>query len=85
MRTLQDSLLKLLLNIDDFQPPLVKLLLEKLAEISVVTEGQEEQQETNVPRLILAALRWLDKLVDSAGLVEKMQEIVMLILTQIAL
>ena len=73
--TLQDSLLKLLLNIDDFQPPLVKLLLEKLAEISVVTEGQEEQQETNVPRLILAALRWLDKLVDSAGLVEKMQEI----------
>ena len=71
----QDSLLKLLLNIEDFQPPLIKLLLEKLGEISCVTEGQEEEQETNVPRLILTALRWLDKMVDSAGLVEKMQEI----------
>ena len=67
-------MLKLLLNIDDFQPPLLRLLLEKLGEISAAQTGREAQ-ETNVPRLILTAIRWLDNLVDGAGMVEKMEEI----------
>ena len=67
-------MLKLLLNIDEFQPRLLKLLLEKLGEISSAQSGREAQ-ETNVPRLILTAMRWLDKLVDGAGMVEKMEEI----------
>ena len=66
--------MKLLLNIDDFQPALLRLLLEKLGEISAAQTGRETE-ETNVPRLILTAMRWLDKLVDGAGMVEKMEEI----------
>ena len=72
---LQESLLKLLLNIEEFQSRLLICLLERLGEISCVTEGREQEQETNVPRLILTAMRWLDKLVDDTGLVEKMQDI----------
>ena len=67
-------MMKLLLNIDDFQPALLRLLLEKLGEISAAQTGRETE-ETNVPRLILTAMRWLDKLVDGAGMVEKMEEI----------
>ena len=66
---LQDSLVRLLLNIEDFQPRLLRLLLEKLA------QAAREGRETNLPQLILKAVRWLDVLVDGAGLVEKIQEI----------
>ena len=56
-------------------------MLEKLAEISCeaevrqTTDNVSRQTADNVPRLILTAIRWLDVLVDGAGLVEKMQEI----------
>jgi len=73
----QDSLLRLLLNTNDFQPKLLALLLEKLAEISLMQEGQEmmKSQQANIPRLILSAVRWLDKIVSGDGLADKMLEI----------
>ena len=67
--SLQDSLLRLLLNIEDFQPRLLRALLEKLG------QAAREGEESRLPRLILKAVRWLDLLVDSAGLVERIQEI----------
>ncbi len=63
----QDSLIRLLLNVEDLQPKLLTMLLEKLAETSIVQEGQEETQTENIPRLLLASMRWLDRIVDGAG------------------
>ena len=73
----QDSILRLLLNTNDLQPKLLGLLLEKLAEISLMQEGQEmmNTQQGNIPRLILSAVRWLDKIVSGDGLADKMVEI----------
>ena len=73
----QDSLLRLLLNTDDMQARLLGLLLEKLAEISLMQEGKEMMgtKQGNIPRLILSAVRWLDKIVSGEGLAEKMVEI----------
>ena len=71
----QDSLLRLLLNVDDIQPRLLGLLLEKLAETSIVQEGTEHTQAENIPRLILSSMRWLDRIVDGEGIAEKMREI----------
>jgi len=71
----QDSLLRLLLNVDELQPKLLKLLLEKLAEISIVDEGAEETQSHNIPRMILSSMRWLDTIIDGSGIAEKMSEI----------
>ena len=75
--SLQDSILRLLLNTNDLQPRLLGLLLEKLAEISLMQEGQEMMgtQQGSIPRLILSAVRWLDKIVSGDGLAEKMVEI----------
>ena len=66
---MQDSLVRLLLNIEAFQPRLLRLLLEKLS------QACRDEKETNLPQLILKAVRWLDVLVDGAGLVEKIAEI----------
>ena len=71
----QDSLIRLLLNVDDIQPILLTFLLEKLAETSIVQEGAEETQSQNIPRLILSSMRWLDKMVDGETITEKMTEI----------
>ena len=47
----QDSILRLLLNTIDLQPKLLGLMLEKLAEISLMQEGQEmmNTQQGNIP------------------------------------
>ena len=71
----QDSLIRLLLNVEDLQPKLLTLLLEKLAETSIVQEGQEETQAENIPRLLLASMRWLDRIVDGSGMADKIMEI----------
>ena len=63
----QDSLLRLLLNVDELQPKLLQMLLEKLAEISIVDEGAEETQSHNIPRMILSSMRWLDTIIDGSG------------------
>ena len=71
----QDSLIRLLLNVEDLQPKLLTMLLEKLAETSIVQEGQEETQAENIPRLLLSSMRWLDRIVDGSGMADKMTEI----------
>ena len=58
--SLQDSFLRLLLNLPDLQPKLLKLLLEKLAEISLDDDAPAPgigSQQVNIPRLILSAVR----------------------------
>lgn len=72
---IQDSLVRLLLSVEDIQPKLLTILLEKLAETSIVQEGEEQSQAVNIPRMILTSVRWLDKLVDGDGLADKMSEI----------
>ena len=53
----QESLVRLLLRVEDLQPKLLSLLLEKLAETSIMTEGSETQQRVDIPRLILSSIR----------------------------
>ena len=58
--SLQDSFLRLLLNLPDLQPKLLKLLLEKLAELSLDDDAPAPgigSQQVNIPRLILSAVR----------------------------
>ena len=56
----QECFLRLLLNLPDLQPKLLKLLLEKLAEISLDDDSTPPSigsQKVNIPRQILSAVR----------------------------
>lgn len=61
----------------DLQPMLLGLMLERLVDIFLMQEGQEmmNTQQGNIPRLILAAVCWLDKIVSGDGLTVKMVEV----------
>ncbi|MPD05634.1 Fanconi anemia group D2 protein [Portunus trituberculatus] len=69
----QDSLVRLCLNIDELQPPLIQLLTEKLLEAA---NDDEASSDANIPSLILANLKWLDCIVDSDTLTTKIVEII---------
>ncbi|XP_013394620.1 Fanconi anemia group D2 protein [Lingula anatina] len=73
----QDSLLRLLLGIDLIQPAVMKMLLEKLPEFTEDQESIFEQGEkVDMPKLIMNQFRWLDRIVNSKELTDKMMEIV---------
>ncbi|KAJ2808178.1 Fanconi anemia group D2 protein [Coemansia helicoidea] len=66
-----ESLVRLMLGVDALQPRLVGTLLDKFPEF-IGDEGGEGA--ARVPVKILRQLRWLDYVVDSAGLAEKLLE-----------
>ncbi|XP_069186232.1 Fanconi anemia group D2 protein isoform X2 [Procambarus clarkii] len=68
----QDSLIRLCLNIEELQPFLIKLLTEKLLEIA---NDDESSSQANIPNLVLANLKWLDRIVDSDTLTAKIVDI----------
>jgi len=71
----QESLIRMLLGVDILQPKIANMLMEKLPEFM----GDEESNGTddfNVPRLVLNQFRWLDCIVQSKELTEKMLEMV---------
>ncbi|KAK2186157.1 hypothetical protein NP493_212g05054 [Ridgeia piscesae] len=71
-----DSVVRLLLGIDQIQPKVMTVLLEKMAEFTDEDEGIfDHNEKVNLPRLIMNQLRWLDQIVNSQELTEKMFEI----------
>uniref|UniRef100_A0A8C3KYE7 FA complementation group D2 n=1 Tax=Calidris pygmaea TaxID=425635 RepID=A0A8C3KYE7_9CHAR len=68
-----ESLIKLLLGIKVLQPAVITLLLEKIPEFFFDIVGTFG---TNFPRLIVNQFKWLDRLLDSQGLVKKLVEMV---------
>ncbi|ELU05814.1 hypothetical protein CAPTEDRAFT_219308, partial [Capitella teleta] len=71
-----DSLVRLLLSIDDLQAKLGSHLLEKLAEIAEDSPVIKGVGKVNFSPLIMNQFRWLDNIVNSEELVEKMFEII---------
>ena len=80
---IQESTIRLLLQIDDLQTKLISWLLEKLAIISLNDDGpgpsgdtgRKENTPVNKPQLILSQLRWLDRIVDGNALTDKFLDI----------
>ncbi|XP_037076945.1 Fanconi anemia group D2 protein-like [Pollicipes pollicipes] len=68
----QDSLLRLLLNMDELQAPLVTLMVERLLEVAYSVSSGEDH---SLPRLILANLQRLDRLADAGAVSQKMLEL----------
>ena len=71
----QDCLLRLLLQTPDVQPGLLKHLLEVLAIISLDEEEMLRSQHSNIPRLILNAARFLNRIEAGEGLVGNCRDI----------
>ena len=82
----QESVVRLLLQIDDLQTKLISWLLEKLTIISLNDDEPNqnggsngmtniENASVNKTQLILSQLRWLDRIVDGSALTDKFLEI----------
>ena len=81
----QESVIRLLLQIDDLQTKLISWLLEKLTLISL-NESEPNQRvrnngdvnsedSVNITQLILSQFRWLNRIVDGNALTDKFLEI----------
>ncbi|KAJ1900527.1 Fanconi anemia group D2 protein [Kickxella alabastrina] len=68
-----ESLVRLLLGVDSLQSRLIGLLLDKFPEF-IGTEDRQAAGETKTSIKVLRQLRWLDYIVDSAELTEKLLE-----------
>ena len=67
------SLVKVLLRVDVLQPTLLTALLQTLHELAGGAAEDEEggaaaSRDDDVPRLVFSNIRWLDHIVDAAGL-----------------
>lgn len=71
----QESLIRMLLGIDVLQPKIASMLLEKLPEFTE-DDCKNGTDDFNIPRLVLNQFRWLDCVIQSKELTEKMLEIV---------
>jgi len=71
----QDSLMKLLLNTPDTQTHLLRKILEQLALISLDEEEMLQSQHSQIPRLILTATRWLNRIEEEDGLTQALIDI----------
>uniref|UniRef100_A0A3Q3GXC8 FA complementation group D2 n=1 Tax=Kryptolebias marmoratus TaxID=37003 RepID=A0A3Q3GXC8_KRYMA len=66
----QESLLRMLLGIETLQTFIINTLLEKLPEFITADGGP------SIPRMIINQLKWLDRVVDTKELSEKLMEVV---------
>merc|ERR1719209_1292057 len=71
----QDPLMKLLLKTPDIQTHLLRKILEQLALISLDEEEMLQSQHSQIPRLILTATRWLNKVEEEDGLTQALIDI----------
>ncbi|XP_058488047.1 Fanconi anemia group D2 protein [Solea solea] len=69
----QESLLRMLLAIELLQTSIINTLLEKLPEFMLDGTGDGG---LSIPRMIINQLKWLDRVVDSKELAEKLMELV---------
>ncbi|PIK60065.1 putative Fanconi anemia group D2 protein [Apostichopus japonicus] len=74
----QESWIKLLLNIEELQPSLITLLLEKLPEFSGEDEESvfDKSDSSNLPKLILDKFYWLGRVVKAKEMTNKMLEMI---------
>ncbi|XP_038054583.1 Fanconi anemia group D2 protein-like isoform X2 [Patiria miniata] len=72
----QDSLMRLLLGIDELQSPIINVLLEKLPEFMEDQDMFDHSDAANLPRLILNQFQWLDRVLNSEEMTNKMLEMV---------
>ncbi|XP_071510780.1 Fanconi anemia group D2 protein-like [Diadema antillarum] len=73
----QDSLIRLLLGVDEMQPALVNMLLEKLPEFMGEEDSMFDYSEAvDLPKLILNQFHWLDRVINSKEMTDKMLEMV---------
>ncbi|TRY62096.1 hypothetical protein TCAL_01763 [Tigriopus californicus] len=78
----EDSLVRVLLKIEEVQPTFLPWLLEQLALIALNEDENsaglslvQRAQQINVPRLILSQVSWLNKIVHPESLADKITEI----------
>lgn len=67
--------MRVLLLVAPIQPPLQRLLLEKLPEYFDAAAADHLSLNDDVARLIINQFRWLDFLVDAEGFAEKLMEV----------
>nr|XP_054752443.1 Fanconi anemia group D2 protein-like [Lytechinus pictus] len=73
----QDSLMRLILAIDELQPALVNMLLEKLPEFMGEEDSMFDYSEAvDLPKLILNQFHWMDNVINSKEMTDKMLEMV---------
>ncbi|XP_060605548.1 Fanconi anemia group D2 protein-like [Ruditapes philippinarum] len=74
----QESVVKILMGVDTIQPPLMTVLLEKLPEFTGEEDCVilEQGQKVNIPHLLLSQFQWLDHIVNSKEVTEKLLEMV---------
>ncbi|KAF6214114.1 hypothetical protein GE061_011845 [Apolygus lucorum] len=74
---MQESLLRLLLTVDHLQPPLVDLLLDKLAEFILPDlDSNEPDDRIMWVRLIVRSLRYLNKVVDPSKMTKTLFDVI---------
>ncbi|KAJ2309239.1 Fanconi anemia group D2 protein, partial [Coemansia sp. RSA 2705] len=69
-----DSLVRLMLGVDELQPRLISTLLDKFPEYIGDEGSSDDLGATKVSVKILRQLRWLDYVINSAALTEKLLE-----------
>ncbi|KAJ8259796.1 hypothetical protein GJAV_G00173550 [Gymnothorax javanicus] len=69
----QESLIRLLLGVEMLQAPVLKTLFEKLPEFMFDGVGNDG---LNIPRIIMNQLKWLDRVIDSKDLADKLMQLV---------
>ncbi|KAJ2469405.1 Fanconi anemia group D2 protein, partial [Coemansia sp. RSA 2322] len=69
-----ESFVRLILGVDALQPRIISILLEKFPEFIGSEESQGNAGVTKASVKILRQLRWLDYVIDSAELAEKLLE-----------
>lgn len=69
----QDSLVRILLNIDEIQPKLMAAILKRFAKAA--KEEKPSVTEVNLPSLILSQLAWLNRIVDPALVVDTLLDL----------
>ncbi|KAJ1988490.1 hypothetical protein GGI25_005294 [Coemansia spiralis] len=69
-----ESFVRLVLGVDALQPRVIATLLEKFPEFIGDEDSIDDQGATKVSVKILRQLRWLDYVIDSANLLEKLLE-----------
>lgn len=69
----QDSLIHLLLNIDEVQPKLMTCILKRFAKAA--REEKTAANEANLPSLLLSQMAWLNRIVDPALIVDTLLDL----------
>lgn len=76
----QDSVVRLLVGVDILQSKMMMSLLEKLAEFMENEDCiVEHGEKVNLPRLLMSQFRWLDRILDSKELADKMLEMITIV------